>query len=193
MLCQRECLVDLFLDEEFGDNATDLVFKKSFADVATEEEFWQWVYGPVVGAIWSEDDSDQPGPILMSNILLGAVQFRQVRVRAMNCSEMALGEERKMLRTNDTGQMFAAPQRCNPEFRGESDADPTVSYQSFGRKDPGVPCVNGTSSCRYHHSWHESKLKGSVAFTQADGGTQVYGRGGFDVELSRSKQVRNSD
>ena len=39
----------LFMD---GDNATDLVFKKSFADVATEEEFWQWVYGPVVGAIW---------------------------------------------------------------------------------------------------------------------------------------------
>ena len=57
-------------------------------------------------------------------------------MRAMNCSEMALDEERKMLRTNDTGQMFAAPQRCNPEFRGESDALPTVSYQSFGRKDP---------------------------------------------------------
>jgi hypothetical protein len=33
------------MDEEFGANASELVFKKSYADIMTTQEFWQWVSG----------------------------------------------------------------------------------------------------------------------------------------------------
>ena len=34
--------------------SADLVFKKTFSDVMTEQELWQWCHGPLVNAIWTE-------------------------------------------------------------------------------------------------------------------------------------------
>ena len=56
------------MDEEFSANASELVFKKSYADIMTTQEFWQWVYGPLVAAVFSSETSDEPAPMLFSNI-----------------------------------------------------------------------------------------------------------------------------
>ena len=45
---------DKFIDEEF--DFDDAHIKKTFFDIATIEEFWQWVHGPLYGGLYPEDD-----------------------------------------------------------------------------------------------------------------------------------------
>lgn len=148
------------------------------------------MYGPMVESIWTDPNSDEPGMILLSNFLIGAVQVRQVRVDGQNCSLLADQEER-MLR--NPSKLPNAPQICYPEFRlGSQHNDHvigTLSTRSYGRKDALVPCDNNTATCHYHHSWHASSLKGSTTFATGSGQVQQFGNGGFAIELSRSKQM----
>eukprot|EP01043_Picozoa_sp_COSAG02_P049240 COSAG02_NODE_4926_length_4827_cov_2.783418_2_plen_240_part_00 len=176
--------------QEFSNNATSLVYKKEFADVTDRSSFWQFMYGPMVEGIWTNPNSDEPGMILLSNFLVGAVQVRQVRVDGQNCSALAEQEERML---QNPSELPNAPQVCYPEFRLEDQytglVQATWSTHSYGRRNPSVACVNGTGTCRYHHSWHASSLKGSTIFATGSGQAQQFGKGGFTVELSRSRQV----
>ena len=54
----EEALQDLLLDEEFS---TVENHKKSWADIMTVGEMFEWVDGPLVDAFYSEDSLDQPG------------------------------------------------------------------------------------------------------------------------------------
>ena len=102
------------LGQEFSNNATTLVYKKEFADVTDRSSFWQFMYGPMVEGIWTNPNSDEPGMILLSNFLVGAVQVRQVRVDGQNCSTLAEQEERML---PNPSELPNAPQVCYPEFR----------------------------------------------------------------------------
>lgn len=186
MLRQRESIQDVLLDEEFaGDNAsyTDLVFKKNFQDARTAEEFWQFVWGPLMAAVWPDEDSAEPGMLLMNNFLVGAVQFRQVRVKNVSCG--AWGD--RVL--DNLAALPGAPSMCYPDLgeveqHPEGHAEFQLSYDSYGAKN-GAECTNTTESCLYHHTWHDSSVDGSVNFRGTSGKTRGYGNGGFAVELSR--------
>lgn len=64
------------------------MFKKTFHDVMTTQELWQWCHGPLVNAIWPDEGLAEPGMMLFSNMLVGTVQFRQVRVSPKPCEDM---------------------------------------------------------------------------------------------------------
>ena len=75
-------------------------YKKSFNDVATEEEFWQYLQGPFLGNLFPDDCYNDPagnapnktncGGILNFNTkIVSGVRFRQIRA-----APMADGERR---------------------------------------------------------------------------------------------------
>ena len=125
-LKHQEALADFLLDEEFEGVSNH---KKSWYDVMTEEELWQWVEEPLYGAFyedsapnsacdgipclngtedqWSDREererrlawcrnqrqyqpcaNDQPGPLLMTNVLVGRIQFRSIRVTPHKCPDL---------------------------------------------------------------------------------------------------------
>eukprot|EP01062_Namystynia_karyoxenos_P066368 TRINITY_DN60316_c0_g1_i1.p1 TRINITY_DN60316_c0_g1~~TRINITY_DN60316_c0_g1_i1.p1 ORF type:complete len:1559 (+),score=632.37 TRINITY_DN60316_c0_g1_i1:128-4804(+) len=76
---------DLVMGNEF-ELTDELRFVKLFADIATEEEFWQWVEGPLLGGFWGEEDSDTAtGLAQYGNMPIGAMKLRQVRVAPEAC------------------------------------------------------------------------------------------------------------
>lgn len=70
---------DLVIEEEFPEEATHIL--KSFDDVATVEEMWQWVDGPFFEALWPANQTE----IYSVNALVGAVRFREYRTRPKSC------------------------------------------------------------------------------------------------------------
>jgi hypothetical protein len=82
LLAHQEALADLLLDEEFAvvDN-----HKKSWYDVMTLPELWQWVEGPLHDAFYQDAVSTEPAALLWSNELLGRIQVRQARVEPTKC------------------------------------------------------------------------------------------------------------
>ena len=63
---------------------------KSWYDVATTEELYQWMEGPLYNALWDgSEDFPQPQPLLGTNYLLGSVHVRQVRVLNCQCPDLA--------------------------------------------------------------------------------------------------------
>jgi hypothetical protein len=78
-LKHQQTLEDLLLDEEFADVHN---MKKTWYDVGTVEEMWQWARGPLGGALLADDGN--PGSLtamLGTNQLIGPVRMRQARVK----------------------------------------------------------------------------------------------------------------
>ena len=89
-------LEDLIVEEEF--RASDSHIYKSFNDVATEEELWQFLQGPLVGNLFPDDcygakDLTQActGQAYRTVDLVGGVRLRQVRGEKMNDAACLLG------------------------------------------------------------------------------------------------------
>ncbi|KAJ3434296.1 polycystin family member [Anaeramoeba flamelloides] len=75
-------LTDLFFDEEFPDNYIPHIYK-SFHDVSNTEEMYQWILGPMAGAL--EGDGESPPWLYRANVQVGAIRFRQLRVKPDSC------------------------------------------------------------------------------------------------------------
>jgi ankyrin repeat protein len=77
---------DKFIDEEF--DFDDAHIKKTFFDIATIEEFWQWVYGPLYGGLYPEDEIFLSGRKAIDevSVLVGSVRIRQVRAKKVACA-----------------------------------------------------------------------------------------------------------
>ena len=78
-------LRDLILEEEFLDSQTQI--KKTFFDVATEEEFWQYLEGPFANNIFPSDcyvsaSAADPcrGSVYGVNLMIGGVKLSTYRV-----------------------------------------------------------------------------------------------------------------
>ncbi len=101
---QMSALEDLFLDEEFS--AEDVPnHKKTFHDIATFEEYFQWVNGPFLNAIFADTYYNEkpydPSSWLMlphglsANKVVDSIRFRTVRVNANTgswCGEQAFSD-----------------------------------------------------------------------------------------------------
>ncbi len=80
-LKHQQALEDLLLDEEFPDVPN---MKKTFQDVGSVEEMWQWARGPLSQAILADDSN--PGSLvamLGANQVVGPMRLRQARAKNM--------------------------------------------------------------------------------------------------------------
>ncbi|KNC54914.1 polycystic kidney disease 2 [Thecamonas trahens ATCC 50062] len=77
----NEFMKDLFLAEEFPE--PDIY--KTFYDVATFEEFWEFMHDVFVPALFADQGGFGEGYIYGQNVLVGAVRLRQVRVSRGHC------------------------------------------------------------------------------------------------------------
>ena len=78
LLRHQTAVEDLLLGEEFDDNTTHIY--KSWYDVMTAEEMWQWAEGPMAAAILVDGVEDGKVDALVgTNWLVGPVRIRQER------------------------------------------------------------------------------------------------------------------
>eukprot|EP00756_Hemistasia_phaeocysticola_P051445 Hpha_TRINITY_DN26619_c0_g1::TRINITY_DN26619_c0_g1_i1::g.86073::m.86073 len=77
-------LEGFILGQEF-DVDNELRFAKTYYDIKTNKEFWQFVEGPLQGGVWPEDGEDGSSYMQISNAVVGALKVRQIRVEAEDC------------------------------------------------------------------------------------------------------------
>lgn len=229
-LKQNQALEDILFDEEFGDVSNH---KKTFHDVMTREELWSWSRGPLMGALFNpaptgvclaadgttEDPlprfngtaelCEQTQPILGSNVLLGKVQFRQIRAaESQDCGrDPILFDWNSTDADDDVGPQWLFPgaewrkdrgYKCYKHVhddtageRGEENGTPFAETGDFG---PGVgeggagPIYKSTVSYTGDAAERKlSKIKGSVKNVEALwGGTRDYGARSYEVQLPRT-------
>ena len=86
LLKHNKIVADALLDEEFLDSDVPN-HKKSWYDIKSTTEMWQWIEGPLYGSFYHDESSpDIPQPLLGSNHLLGAIDIRQMRTRTVSCN-----------------------------------------------------------------------------------------------------------
>ena len=65
---------DWVIEEEFP--APDAYIYKNFGDIASEEEFWQYLSGPFVGNMFPEEGAE----FFYGTAVIGSIRLRQIRV-----------------------------------------------------------------------------------------------------------------
>ena len=80
MLRHAEAVSDLLLGEEFDQQTTHIY--KSWYDVMTEQEMWEWAYGPLAAAVGGTHG--KVDALMGTNWLLGPVRIRQERSEETN-------------------------------------------------------------------------------------------------------------
>lgn len=92
---QQLTIVEAIQDEEF-EGAT---YKKNFIEIRSTDEFWQWVEGPLLAAVYSTNEEETAGGssgdgdrgqvdyVNQYLRLVGGIQIRQFRVRENSCTE----------------------------------------------------------------------------------------------------------
>jgi hypothetical protein len=71
-------ITDKFIDEEF--DQSDAHVRKTFFDIATVEEFWQWANGPLAGGLYPDTEK-----IDDVSSIVGSIRIRQVRAKPGKC------------------------------------------------------------------------------------------------------------
>ena len=138
-------VLDKFLDEEFT-NSDNLRFKKTFYDIMTEGEFWEFFDGPLVESIWQNDAGAPPNTIRGNhfiqdaNIAIGALKLRQLRVDDKDCG--SAWEELRRHRARETLNSAQIMSRLN-----DFDAMCYKEYDLLGLEAEG-----GTEKGPYYHS-----------------------------------------
>ena len=108
-------LRDLIVDEEFLSSDTHIY--KSFNDVATPEEFWQFIQGPFMSNMFPDSCYEDAanvtscgGVINFNNVIVGGIRLRQFRTRWDECAGDDIYPDR---RPNATGDRSDA---CNARY-----------------------------------------------------------------------------
>lgn len=194
LLRQREALEDLLLDEEFSTNASDLVFKKTFADVMTEQELWQWLHGPLVQAMFPED-----GMILRSNVLLGTVQLRQVRTENETCTDVHSQYQQPDGGDKDSHVSYWVRKAATAHIGTTPSCFRAAEQGSSGRHESteSYGCLrDGTTPCRYNFEppslppgsgGGPGPIEDSRHFSKPRLHDGHYGPGGFAQELPQNR------
>ena len=88
---------DLLLAEEFGPE--DARIYKTFFDVGSTQEFWQFMRGPLLGALDPDSSAVNPedsrlppreaGALYSVNYILGPIRILQIRVPGTPCSDLS--------------------------------------------------------------------------------------------------------
>lgn len=149
---QNAALSNLFFDEELP----DANFKKTFDDVAVEDELWQWVEGPLLAGFY-----DSP---IRNNRRIGSIMVRTGRVRGDLC--------RYTQGRNDF--VLFDSEMCYPEF--SEDKQDKAPYGN----------VSGVLQQEYTWEGNLGLLIRSQTFNPSLISHQMdYGHGGFAVYLPR--------
>ena len=75
-----------FLEQEF-ENSNDLRFVKTYWDIGSDGEFWEFVTGPLMGGLWPNPGEPATGLIQQSLMGIGGLKVRQIRVEGSKCSD----------------------------------------------------------------------------------------------------------
>ena len=117
-------LNDLVMGEEF-DTSPEMRFEKFYSEIKDSEEYWQWMYGPVLNAWWSGDSPADAanGFAKYGNMPVGAMKLRQVRIEGSTCAARSGLYENHRADNNMSGTNLTVNQRLN-QF-------PTDCYRSW--------------------------------------------------------------
>lgn len=123
---------DVLIAEEFPEPFSHVM--KSYGDIGSIEEFWQWTQGPLETAIVDAVDSGED-VIYQYNRIVGAVRFRQLRVRSDRCSVDSIYDEistQGCFPSYSTATRDKRPFGPNDEYEWRS-ADRLDTPTEFGR------------------------------------------------------------
>eukprot|EP00755_Sulcionema_specki_P021603 Sspe_Gene.1383::Locus_463_Transcript_1_1_Confidence_1.000_Length_5419::g.1383::m.1383 len=125
--------------DEIGDKSTHW-FPMNFYDTVKEEEFWDWVQGPLLGTIWDEE-SGKPAStnsLAWTNKVVGGVKIRQFRQSRSRC---------KGLESLLTQNQNAA---CNPsgDTRAATNWMPIREDQATQGGPPSASAISRSSATR---------------------------------------------
>eukprot|EP01064_Diplonema_japonicum_P011224 TRINITY_DN1849_c0_g1_i3.p1 TRINITY_DN1849_c0_g1~~TRINITY_DN1849_c0_g1_i3.p1 ORF type:complete len:1183 (+),score=217.19 TRINITY_DN1849_c0_g1_i3:57-3605(+) len=131
---------DFFLGQEF-DNSDDLRFVKTYWDIGSEGEFWEFVEGPLLGGLWSGDDGSSNAHELVQSALMpvGALKMRQLRVQSRECPE-----QQTRLFSNNVEELLNMPGGVEYIRSRQMDFSP-VCFPELHFKHHGV-CID-TEGC----------------------------------------------
>eukprot|EP01064_Diplonema_japonicum_P030190 TRINITY_DN5062_c0_g2_i1.p1 TRINITY_DN5062_c0_g2~~TRINITY_DN5062_c0_g2_i1.p1 ORF type:complete len:1040 (+),score=174.13 TRINITY_DN5062_c0_g2_i1:25-3120(+) len=149
-------LLDKFLDEEFS-QSNDLRYKKVYADIASEDELWEFLEGPLLESLWINDDGLPDNQVKAnqfvqtSNMPIGAMKIRQLRVDEDGCGTSwsnlmrhevsQLSTEKVISRLNDFNTF------CYPEYSLQASYDKTNSYETVDVIHDGSQLQNERHRC----------------------------------------------
>ncbi len=194
-----EALQIIFIDEAFGDYN-----EKTFMDVATFEEAWDWIGydgGGVLAAGLFDSDIDDEGNIMMYNKLVGGIRLRQLRVGNKSCTLPSSIMKQELTAAGTKKSAFVFPET-------ESDEGGGLCFGSYdatlAATEPYGPCtvegreklkgVEGVDINKYNTSCEGSGFEyWSAARTRAPTlqgkGDIIYDAGGYvrDVQASDEK------
>jgi len=134
---------DALFDEEF----VNVSFKKNYYDIFSFEEYWQWVQGPLVNAVYF-DTVFNGDPVTDYNRLnlggysglrvSGPIRFSTVRVQNGTCLEFGINEVLSFWYNQSIN-------RCYPDYSsGNRDLGPWGTFQTSGiSKIRGIPGFGG--------------------------------------------------
>ncbi|KAL0238928.1 hypothetical protein PCE1_004619 [Barthelona sp. PCE] len=146
-----DSLKDLFLYEEFPEESTHIY--KSFGDVQTYEEMYQYIEGPLLGGLYvSEDYAGNPLPDTKKNkylygidLVTSAVRMTQVRIKNGSCEVPDLFKE----------SIFD----CSVDYTSKS--EDTEDFRFFYNESTFTPNETIPYSHQNPWTWHSSsELKG---------------------------------
>ena len=169
LMKHQDAIIDLVLDEEFP----DVSFKKNHFDIMTEDELWQWVDGPLTAAFYPDDSSEIPQPLLYSNLLIGSIQLRQVRVRDTECTHLIHDLDPWPGLFGDREDNTAG--RCSPRWNADEE-----DLRPYG----------GLDGQKYQSTTFASGLKGPKTMamsTVGDSASEDFGTTGYAVTLPRRR------
>eukprot|EP01059_Diplonema_ambulator_P001319 TRINITY_DN11083_c0_g1_i2.p1 TRINITY_DN11083_c0_g1~~TRINITY_DN11083_c0_g1_i2.p1 ORF type:complete len:1134 (+),score=330.60 TRINITY_DN11083_c0_g1_i2:964-4365(+) len=98
--------IDGFFPGQEFDVSDSLRFAKYYSDIGSDEEFWQFVEGPMLGGLWAGDDDDSTATDLVQESLMpiGGLKVRQLRVAGRECPE-----QQTRLFGNNIGDLMKMP------------------------------------------------------------------------------------
>ena len=167
---QELTVIESIQDEEFA----SANYKKNFLEIRSPDEFWQWVEGPLLSALYSTDPSTPPYQQDYMNQylrLVGGVQIRQFRVRSNSCQERRRLEQWQHKVDTKDESCFAG--------YGEKEANKTKPFWATGVGD-------AVDSSDLVGHWGHCPPQGCTSgFTDE----VLYGTGGFYLDIPPSSHL----
>jgi len=174
----QQSISTAFVDEAFGDYN-----EKTFEDVATAEEAFDWMAGPLSDGLFPDElynglevPADKRGYVMSYNKVVGKVRLRQLRVLRDGCKLSQSVFQSGTLK-DGTARQRQLVDYCFPQYTLE-----TMSDESFGPEE-----LQEMGRGFMFTTEKENNLEGS-AF-QSDATSTTYDGGGFVLDLDGANRT----
>ena len=170
MLQHQEAVTDLLLGEEFDAETTHIY--KSYYDVMTVEEMWQWAQGPMAAALLVDGAPDgKMDAIVGTNWLLGPVRIRLERSVDYPTQETCNRTLTQAFGPSMGKKLMGRGIQCTSEFR----TDNPSTWHGSPFLDLSTPlvtlgtCSDACASATASRAACESAAAGECLYTPAEG------------------------